>query len=196
MRLILILLFVQCVVIPKGNPLPIFSKQNQVIPVSAPVFVILNQEAYDNGYKGKSDFNYYPLVDQIKTSGLFPNIITDLEKAEQIIEIEIQTRRTHNRILPFLSVFTLSLIPYFQRIEIKENFRVLKKNGEVLYNVNRIQNRNYWFGFFFFVNGLIQLTKETNHNRFGFENEIIERMNQSIIEEMTTTQSNGLPPRH
>lgn len=186
MRLILILLLVQCVVIPKGNPLPIFSKQNQVIPVSTPVFVILNQEAYDNGYKGKSDFNYYPLVDQIKTSGLFSNITTDLEKAEQIIEIEIQTKRTHNRILPFLSVFTLSLVPYFQRIEIKENLLIRKKTGEIIYDVKRVQNRNYWFGFFFFVNGLIQLTKETEHNRFGFENEIIERMNQNIIDEMTT----------
>lgn len=186
MRLILILLLLQCVVIPKGNPLLKSDKSETITRITTPVFVILNQEAYNNGYKGKSDFNYYPLVDQIKTSGLFPNITTDLEKAEQIIEIEIQTRRTHNRILPFLSVFTLSLIPYFQRIEIKENFRVLKKDGEVLYNVNRIQNQNYWFGFFFFVNGLIQLTKETNHNRFGFENEIIERMNQNIIDEMTT----------
>jgi hypothetical protein len=186
MRLLLILLLLECAVIPKGSPLSKFAKSEQITATTSPVFVILNQEAYSNGYKGKSDFNYYHLLDQIKTSGLFPNITNDLEKAEQIIEIEIQTRRTHNRILPFLSVFTLSLVPYFQRIEIKENLLIRKKTGEIIYDVKRVQNRNYWFGFFFFVKGLIQLTKETDHNRFGFENEIIERMNQNIIDEMST----------
>ncbi len=185
MRLLLILLLLECAVIPKGSPLSKFTKSEQITPITSPVFVILNQEAYSNGYKGKSDFNYYHLLDQIKTSGLFPNVATDLDKAEQIIEIEIQTRRTDNSILPFVSVLTLSLVPYFQRIEVKENFILRKKTGEIIYEVKRVQNRNYWFGFFFFVNGLIQLTKETDHNRFGFENEIIERMNQNVLDEVS-----------
>lgn len=184
MRLILIILLLQCAIIPKGNPLLTFKKKENPPSTKLPVYFILNQEAYSNGLKGKSDFNYYPILDQLKNSGLFPNITNDLKEAEQIIEIEIQTRRTHNSILPFITVFTLSLVPYFQRIEIKENFLLRKKTGEIVYSANRIQNRNYWFGFFFFVNGLIQLTKETDHNRFGFENEIIERMNQNVLDEL------------
>lgn len=184
MRLILIILLLQCAIIPKGNPLLTFEKKENLTPTNATVFVILNQEAYSNGLKGKSDFNYYHILDQVRNSGLFPNLTNDLNQAEQIIEIEIQTRRTHNSILPFITVFTLSLVPYFQGIEIKENFLLRKKTGEILYSANRIQNRNYWFGFFFFVNGLIQLTKETDHNRFGFENEIIERMNQNVLDEL------------
>jgi hypothetical protein len=184
MRLIFILLLLQCVVIPKGNPLVSFENKKNLSSNKASIFVILNQEVYSNGLKGKSDFNYYHILDQVKNSGLFPNITNDLTEAEQIIEIEIQTRRTHNSILPFVTVFTFSLVPYFQRIEIKENFLLRKKTGEILYSANRIQNRNYWFGFFFFVKGIIQLTKETDHNRSGFENEIIERMNQNILDEL------------
>jgi len=184
MRLIFILLLLQCTVIPKGSSLLPFKKKENLSSTKTPVFVIVNQEAYNNGLKGRSDFNYYHILDQVKNSGLFPNITNDLTEAEQIIEIEIQTRRTHNSILPFVTVFTFSLVPYFERIEIKENFLLRKKTGEILYSVDRIQNRNYWFGFFFFVKGIVQLTKETDHNRSGFENEIIERMNQNILDEL------------
>jgi hypothetical protein len=120
MRLLLILLTLQCAVIQKGNPLPRFPEAaNMNQPVKSSVFVLFNQESYRNGFKGKSESSNNLLLAQLKESGQFPNIQTDIEKADLILEIEVQTRKENNRYLPFFTVFTLTLVPYFQTIDLK-----------------------------------------------------------------------------
>ena len=187
MRFLLLLLVLQCAVIQKGNPLPRFPEAaNTNQPVTSATYFILNQESYKNGFKGKSESSYNTLLAQLKDSGQFPNIQTDIEKADLILEIEIQTRKENNRYLPFFTVFTLTLVPYFQTIELSEKFRLVKKNGDIVFQSNRSQRLNYWFGLYFFVKGMIQFSAEDNHNRFGFEGDLIEKMNLNIIEEMKT----------
>lgn len=186
MRLIIILLLLNCAVFEKSTPLKTFPANTIQKARQANVFIISSQETYKNGIKIKSDANHYHLVDAIRSSNLFTSIETDIDKADHIIEIDIETRRADNFILPFLTVFTLSLVPYFQRIEIKENFRFMKKNGEILYEANRNQKLNYWFGFFFLVNGLIQLNRESINNHPGFEIKLAEDLNQNIVSEMSS----------
>ncbi len=36
----------------------------------------------------------------------------------------------------------------------------------------------------FSVNGLLQTIRQEDHNRFGFEKELIEKMNRSILDEL------------
>ncbi|HMV41134.1 MAG TPA: hypothetical protein PK079_09180 [Leptospiraceae bacterium] len=191
--LFLILFFSHCIVIQKTSPLQNFPKAGSIAQNQNSVFIISNHEVYKNGIKVKSEATHYHLVDSVRNSGIFSKIETDIEKADQIIEIEIQTHREDNAYLPFITTLTLSLVPYFQRIEMKENFRLVKKNGDVLYEANRSQKFNYWFGFFFFINGIIQLTEEPINNHPGFELKLAEDINQNIVDEMAI--KNLLPKR-
>lgn len=185
MRLLMIILLLQCMVTRKDSPsVNPAQPQNPKGKIAGSVFVVLNQEIYKNKEKSYAEDSYYILLSQIRESSKFTSIQEDIAKADLILEIEIETHKESNRYLPFLSVLTLSLIPYYQSIVLEENFRLVKKNGEMVFNTNRKQKLGYWFGAIFFVNGLIQTSRSEDHNRFGFEKELIEKMNRSILEEL------------
>lgn len=185
MRILILILLLQCMVTRKDNSVINSSQpQNPKGKITGSVFVVLNQEIYKNKEKSYAEDSYYILLSQIRESNKFPNIQEDISKSDLILEIEIETHKENNRYLPFLSVFTLSLFPYYQSITLEENFRLIKKNGEIVLNANRKEKLGYWFGAIFFVNGLIQASRSEGHNRFGFEKEWIEKMNRSILEEL------------
>jgi len=185
MRILMIILLLQCMVTRKDNPsVNPTQPQNPKGKITGSVFVVLNQEVYKNKEKSYAEDSYYILLSQIRDSNKFASIQEDISKADLILEIEIETHKENNRYLPLLTILTLTLFPYYQNITLEENFRLVKKNGEIVFNTNRKQKLGYWFGAIFFVNGLIQTSRSEDHNRFGFEKELIEKMNRSILDEL------------
>ncbi|MBP9887691.1 MAG: hypothetical protein KBF93_15430 [Leptospiraceae bacterium] len=185
MRILMIILLLQCMVTRKDNP-SVNSAQPQNLKgkIASSVFVVLNQEIYKNKEKSYMEDSYYILLSQIRDSNKFVSIQEDIAKADLILEIETETHKENNRYLPLLTILTLTLFPYYETITLEENFRLVKKNGEIVFQTNRKQKLGYWFGILFSVNGLIQASKSEDHNRFGFEKELIEKMNRSILEEL------------
>lgn len=186
MKYFFILLLLQCVVVQKTKPVipePQVSKLEN--PIQIPVYVMLNQEVYRNGKKKDIGDSYNKLIAQFTSTNQFTNIVEDLEKAELIVEIEIETRKINNPYLPFITALTFTLVPFFEEIEFSEKFKILKKNGDITFQTSRIQKVDYWFGLVFFVNGMMQFAKEENENRFGFEEVMIEKINRDIVEELS-----------
>lgn len=185
MRILVIILLLQCIVTRKDNP-SINSAQPKNLKgkISGSVFVVLNQEIYKNKEKSYIEDSYYILLSQIRDSNKFASIQEDIAKADLILEIEIETHKENNRYLPLITILTLTLFPYYQTITLEENFRLVKKNGEIVFQTNRKQKLGYWFGILFSVNGLLQTIRQEDHNRFGFEKELIEKMNRSILDEL------------
>lgn len=186
MRLILILLLLQCMVIRRTNLLPDYPSPTKAeSPINAPVLVILNREVYDNGLKRNSIQNRETFINQLQYGGLFSNIENNLEKVELIIEIEIETRKKSYKALPYITALTLTLVPFYEDYEITEKLRILKKTGEIVFQTSRIQKLDYWFGLLFTINGFIQQAKPERENNLSFEKELIEKMHRDIIEELS-----------
>lgn len=192
MRLILIILLLQCIIIRKTNPIQEYSQPETLeSSVHVPIYVILIHDKYENGSK-ESRFSVgdearieITLINQFQYSNQLLKVEKDIEKAELVVEIEIETRNKNNRVLPYITALTLTLIPFYEDIEIIENFRIIKKNGEVLFQTKRIQKLDYWFGLAFIINGFIQYAKPEHENDLKFKEQLIEKMNRDIVRELS-----------
>lgn len=184
MKILIILFLLQCSTYRyKETPIPEYNGiQNLETKMKAPVFVIVNHngEVFRRGNRRLTSM-YSPVITTL--SNHFQIIEIDLEKAELIIEIETSYISKSNPVLPFATFLTLSLTPYYEEIEFKEDFRILKKTGEVIFQTNRFRKADHWFGIIFIFQGIAQLIKDGNKN-FPFAHILMERVNENIMQEL------------
>lgn len=172
----------------KETPIPDFSGiQNLETKIQTPVFVIINHngEVLKRGSRRLTSWKYIVLP---TLSNHFQNIEIDLEKAELIIEIETSYISKSNPVLPIATFLTLSLTPYYAEIEFKENFRILKKTGEIVFQTNRFRKADYWFGIIFIFHGITQIIKDGNKD-FPWEFKLIQRVTENIIQELKSKKN-------
>lgn len=150
--------------------------------IQTPVFIIVNHngEFFKRGTRRLTSWLYLLLP---TLSNHFQKIESDLEKAELIVEIESSYISKSNPILPFITFITLSLIPYYEEIEFKEDFRILKKTGEIVFQANRFKKVDRWFGIIFIFHGVIGFIEDGNRN-FPSESTMMRRVNENILQEL------------
>lgn len=184
MKILILFLLLQCSMIRyKENSNPDYSgTQRSDRTIQTPVLVIVNHngEFFKRGNRKLTSWLYTVLP---TLSNYFQTIENDLEKAELIVEIESSYISKDNPILPFVTFLTLGLIPYYEEIEYREDFRILKKTGEVVFQTNRFQKVDRWFGIIFIFHGVIGFIEDGNRN-FPSESTMMRRVNENILQEL------------